>query len=126
MIANGGGVIVNMASIAGLIGMRNRAAYCATKGGVIALTRAIAVDHGHQGIRANAICPGTVASEWIDKIIADDPSPEERRLQMANRQLDGQMGTPEEIADGVAFLAGRTGRFMNGSAMVMDGGMSVY
>lgn len=126
MVEAGGGVIVNVASVAGLIGMRNRAAYCASKGGVLGLTRAIAVDHGSQGIRANAICPGTVSSEWIGKIIADDPDPVARRQQMSERQLDGKMGTPEEVAAGIAFLASDDGRFMNGAGMVMDGGMSMH
>jgi NAD(P)-dependent dehydrogenase (short-subunit alcohol dehydrogenase family) len=126
MVDEGGGVVVNLASVAALIGMFNRAAYCATKGAVLALTRALACDYGAKGVRANAICPGTVSSEWIDKIISNDPDPVERRKQMSARQLDNQMGTPEEIAEGIAFLAGPGGRFMNGSGMVMDGGMSVY
>lgn len=126
MIEAGGGSVVNVASVAALIGMFNRAAYCATKGAVLALTRALACDYGSKGIRANAICPGTVSSEWIDKIIADDPDPVERRKQMSARQLDNQMGTPEEIAEGIAFMASAQGRFMNGSGLVMDGGMSVY
>lgn len=125
MIAAGGGSIVNVSSVAAIIGMPNRAAYCATKGAVLSLTRAIAADYGAKGIRANAILPGTVASEWIDKIIAADPDPEARRAQMSARQLDGRMGSPEEVAEGIAFLAGPQGRFMNGSAMVMDGGMSI-
>ncbi len=124
MIAAGGGVVVNIASVAALVGVANRAGYCATKGAVLAMTRAMACDFAAQGIRVNAICPGTVASEWIDKIIAADPDPEKRRQQMSARQLDDRMGTPEEIAEGVAFLAGPGGRFVNGSGMVMDGGMS--
>ncbi len=126
MVDAGGGVVVNLASVAALIGMFNRAAYCATKGAVLALTRALACDYGAKGVRANAICPGTVASEWIGKIIADDPDPVERRRLMSSRQLDDQMGTPEEIAEGIAFLAGPGGRFVNGSGMVMDGGMSIH
>lgn len=126
MIDNGGGNVINMASVAALVGMFNRAAYCATKGAVLALTRALACDYGSKGIRANAICPGTVSSEWIDKIIANDPDPVERRKQMSARQLDNQMGTPTEIAEGIAFLSGPGGRFVNGSGLVMDGGMSMH
>lgn len=126
MIENGGGNVVNMASVAALVGMFNRAAYCTTKGAVLALTRALACDYGSKGVRVNAICPGTVASEWIDKIISNDPNPVERRKQMSARQLDDQMGTPAEIAEGIAFLAGPGGRFINGSGMVMDGGMSMH
>ncbi len=124
MIERGGGSIVNLASVAGVVGVRNRAGYCATKGGVIAFTRAVAADHAHQGIRANAICPGTVATEWIGKILADAPDPDATRAAMEARQLDGRMGSPEEVAAGIAFLLSDDGRFVNGSAWVMDGGMT--
>ncbi|MDA3628882.1 SDR family oxidoreductase [Saccharopolyspora sp. WRP15-2] len=122
MVAAGGGCIVNVSSVAGVVGVRNRAAYCASKAGVIGLTRSIAVDYADQGIRANAICPGTVDSEWIGKILADAPDPDAAREAMEQRQLDGRMGTPEEVAEGIAFLA--KSRFANGSAFVMDGGMT--
>ncbi|MFC7344160.1 SDR family NAD(P)-dependent oxidoreductase [Saccharopolyspora griseoalba] len=124
MVEAGSGVIVNVASVSGLVGVRDRAAYCASKAGVIGLTRSIAVDYAHLGIRANAICPGTVASEWIGKILADSPDPAATRARMEARQLDGRMGTPEEVASGIAFLAGDGARFVNGSAFVMDGGMT--
>lgn len=124
MMERGGGVIVNVASVAGVVGVRNRAAYCASKAGVIGLTRSIAVDYAASGIRANAICPGTVASPWIGKILADAPDPLAARQAMEARQLDGRMGTPEEVAAGIAFLASPEARFVNGSAFVMDGGMS--
>jgi NAD(P)-dependent dehydrogenase (short-subunit alcohol dehydrogenase family) len=124
MVEAGAGVIVNVASVSGLVGVRNRAAYCASKAGVIGLTRSIAVDYAAQGIRANAICPGTVASEWIGKILADAPDPDAARQAMEQRQLDGRMGTPEEVAAGIAFLASDDARFVNGSAFVMDGGMT--
>lgn len=126
MIQAGGGSVVNVSSVAALIGIANRAAYCATKGAVLSFTRALACDYGARGIRANAICPGTVSSEWIDKIIASDPDPEERRRMMSARQLDNRMGTPEEVAEGIAFLASPRGRFANGSGLVMDGGMSIH
>ncbi|MER6992229.1 SDR family oxidoreductase [Saccharopolyspora hirsuta] len=122
MVAAGGGSIVNVSSVAGVVGVRNRAAYCASKAGVIGLTRSIAVDYADRGIRANAICPGTVASEWIGKILADAPDPDAARKAMEQRQLDGRMGTPEEVAEGIVFLA--EARFANGSAFVLDGGMT--
>ena len=124
MIARGGGTIVNVSSVAGVIGVARRAAYCASKAGVIGLTRAIAADHAADGIRVNAICPGTVETEWIGKILAGAPDPEELRASMQARQLDGRMGSAEEVAAGIAFLANPEARFMNGSALVMDGGMS--
>jgi NAD(P)-dependent dehydrogenase (short-subunit alcohol dehydrogenase family) len=124
MISRGHGTIVNVASAGGLIGLRQRVAYCAAKAGVIGLTRALAADHAMDGIRVNAIAPGTVASEWIGKILADDPDPEATRKRMEMRQLDGRMGTPAEVADGIAFLASPEARFVNGSVFVMDGGLT--
>lgn len=124
MVAAGGGTIVNVSSVAGLVGVRERAAYCASKAAVIGLTRSITVDYAGAGIRCNAICPGTVDTEWIGKILADAPDPAAARAAMVARQLDGRMGTPEEIAAGIAFLLSDGARFVNGSAFVMDGGMT--
>lgn len=124
MLDAGHGLIVNVSSIAGVVGLKNRLAYCASKHAVIGLTRAIAADYAHLGIRANAICPGTVASEWIGKILADAEDPDATRKQMEARQLDGRMGTPEEVAAGIAFIASEDGRFINGSAFLMDGGVT--
>jgi NAD(P)-dependent dehydrogenase (short-subunit alcohol dehydrogenase family) len=124
MIARRRGVVVNVASAGGVVGLKRRAAYCAAKAGVVGLTRALAADHAEQGIRINAIAPGTVASEWIGKILAAESDPEATRRKMEQRQLDGRMGTPEEVADGIAFLASDEARFVNGSVFVMDGGMT--
>ena len=124
MTQRGSGTIVNVSSVAGVVGLRNRAAYCASKAGVVGLTRALAADHAHQGLRVNAICPGTVETEWIDRIIAGAEDREDMRAQMAARQLDGQMGTADEVAAGIMFLASPEARFVNGSVFVMDGGLS--
>lgn len=124
MLDNGSGVIVNISSAGGLVGLKDRAAYCASKAGVLGLTRAIAADHAGAGIRCNAICPGTVDSPWIGKILADNPDPAGTRARMEQRQLDGRMGTPNEVANWIAFVAGDTGRFMNGAALVIDGGLT--
>jgi NAD(P)-dependent dehydrogenase (short-subunit alcohol dehydrogenase family) len=124
MLDRGKGVIVNIASVAGQVGVPRRAAYCASKAGLVGLTKAIAVDHADEGIRSVAICPGTVETEWIGKILANAPDPAAARAAMAARQLDGRMGTPEEIAAMVAFVAGPGGRFINGTALVVDGGMT--
>jgi NAD(P)-dependent dehydrogenase (short-subunit alcohol dehydrogenase family) len=106
------------------VGVPNRAAYCASKAGVVGLTKAIAVDHAAEGIRAVAVCPGTVATEWIAKILADAPDPVATRQAMEARQLDGRMGTPEEVAAAIAFVCSPEGRFFNGSELVMDGGLT--
>ncbi|WP_345572997.1 SDR family oxidoreductase [Nonomuraea rosea] len=124
MLDRGSGVIINIASVGGQIGLARRAAYCASKAGLVGLTRAVAVDHARAGIRSVAICPGTVETEWIGKILAKAPEPAAARAAMAARQLDGRMGAPDEIAAMVAFLAGPEGRFVNGAALVLDGGMT--
>jgi NAD(P)-dependent dehydrogenase (short-subunit alcohol dehydrogenase family) len=124
MLAAGGGRIVTVASVAGLVGLRNRAVYGTSKAAVIGLTRSVAVDYADRGIRANAICPGTVETEWIGKILAGAEDPEATRRAMEARQLDGRMGRPEEVAAGIAFLLDDDARFVNGSAFVMDGGMT--
>ena len=124
LLSTGGGVIVNVASVGGLVGIAERAAYCASKAGVIGLTKAIAVDHAAAGIRSVAICPGTVESEWITKILSNHADPTEARRVMSERQLDGRMGTPDEVAAGIAFIASVDGRFINGGEFVMDGGMT--
>jgi len=124
MIKRGGGVIVNVASAASLIGLKNRVAYGASKSAVLGLTRSIAADHAAEGIRINAIAPGTVDSTWIARILADDPDPVARRKLMEARQLDGKMGTPEEVAHGIAFLLSPEARFVNGSVFSMDAGLT--
>jgi NAD(P)-dependent dehydrogenase (short-subunit alcohol dehydrogenase family) len=119
MAARGGGSIVNIASVAGLVGLRNRAAYCASKGAVISLTRALAVDHVAENIRVNAVAPGTVDSPWVRRLVEDVG---ESLDALRARQPMGRLGTPEEIADAVAYLAGA--EFVTGSVMVIDGGLT--
>lgn len=121
MIAAGAGSIVNVASVAGLVGLRRRAAYCASKGAVIAFTRALAVDHVADGVRANCICPGTVDSPWVRRLVEDSG---EDLQQLRARQPMGRLGTPEEVAEGVLYLAGPSGGFATGSALVLDGGLT--
>jgi len=124
MLDRGHGVVINVASVGGQVGLARRAAYCASKAGLIGLTRAVAVDHAKDGIRCVAICPGTVETEWIAKILANAADPVATREEMAARQLDGQLGSPDEIAAAIAFVAGPDGRFINGAALVIDGGMT--
>ena len=102
MKARGSGAIVNVASVAGLIGLKNRVAYSASKGAVIALTRALAVDHVGDGIRVNAVCPGTIDTPWVRRLV-DDAG--ESLDALRARQLMGRLGTPEEVADAVLYLA---------------------
>lgn len=124
MIEAGGGVIINMSSVAGIVGVKNRAAYSASKAGVYGLTKAMAVDHAADGIRVNCICPGTVDSPWIGKIIAGQPDPDAVRKSMEARQLLGRMGTPEEIAHAALYLAQDESAFVHGTALIIDGGLT--
>jgi NAD(P)-dependent dehydrogenase (short-subunit alcohol dehydrogenase family) len=121
MAASGGGTIVNMGSIAGLVGLRNRAAYCASKGAVIALTRALAVDHVAEGIRVNCVCPGTVDSPWVRRLV-DDAG--ESLDALRARQPMGRLGSPEEIADAALYLASDAADFITGSVLTIDGGLT--
>jgi 2-keto-3-deoxy-L-fuconate dehydrogenase len=124
MIEAGGGVIVNTASAAGLVGLKNRAAYCASKGAVISLTRAMAVDHVGQKIRCNCICPGTVDSPWVGRLLDAAPDPIAERAALVARQPMGRLGTPEEVARAAVYLASDDADFVTGSALVIDGGLT--
>jgi NAD(P)-dependent dehydrogenase (short-subunit alcohol dehydrogenase family) len=119
-----GGLIINIASVAGMIGIPRRFAYCATKGAVIAMTRQLSVDYVKQGIRCNAICPGTVFSPFVEGYVqrfhAD--TKEETIKELHARQPVGRMGRPDEIADLAVYMASDAAGFMTGSAVVLDGG----
>jgi 2-keto-3-deoxy-L-fuconate dehydrogenase len=121
MIERGGGAIVNIASVAGLVGLPNRAAYCASKGAVIALTRAMAIDHVRHGVRVNAVSPGTVDSPWVRRLV--DEAGESLDALRA-RQPMGRLGTPEEVAQAVLYLASDAAAFITGSGLVIDGGLT--
>jgi 2-keto-3-deoxy-L-fuconate dehydrogenase len=121
MAERGGGAIVNMASVAGLVGLRNRAAYSASKGAVIAMTRALAVDHVADGVRVNAVCPGTVDSPWVRRLVEEVG---ESLDMLRARQPMGRLGTPAEIAEAVAYLASDDAAFVTGTAFVIDGGLT--
>lgn len=121
LVALGGGVIVNVGSISGeVVGVRDRAVYCASKAGVVGLTRSIAVDFAANGIRANAICPGPVRTPWIGKMAATTTDPAATMAAMEQRP----MGAPEDIAAGISFLISDAASYMNGAALVMDGGLT--
>jgi 2-keto-3-deoxy-L-fuconate dehydrogenase len=121
MVAAGGGSIVNMASVAGLVGLRNRAAYCASKGAVVALTRALALDHVADRVRVNCICPGTVDSPWVRRLLNEAG---ESLDALVARQPMGRLGTPDEIAAAVLYVVSDAAAFMTGSALVIDGGLT--
>jgi 2-keto-3-deoxy-L-fuconate dehydrogenase len=121
MVARGSGSIVNVASVAALVGLRNRAAYSASKGAVVSLTRALAIDHVGDGIRVNAVCPGTVDSPWVRRLVEESG---ESLDALRQRQPMGRLGTPDEIAESVAYLASERAAFITGSVLVIDGGLT--
>jgi len=120
MVKQQSGSIINMASVAGLIGFAGLPAYCASKGGVVQLTKTAALEYAEQGIRINAICPGAIKTEMIDRITGKDPEVEAQfnALHPMNR-----MGTVEEIANAVVWLSLPGASFITGHALPVDGGM---
>lgn len=124
MLERGSGVIVNTASAAGMVGLRDRAAYCASKGAVIALTRQVAVQYAAQGIRCNCICPGTVDSPWVGRLLEEAEDPVRHRENLVARQPLGRLGTPAEVAQAAIYLASDAASFMTGSQLVIDGGIT--
>lgn len=105
--------------MAGLVGLKNRAAYSASKGAVIALTRALAIDHVGDGIRVNAVCPGTIDTAWVRRLV-DDAG--ESLDALRARQPMGRLGTAEEVADAVVYLA--SAAFVTGTILTVDGGLT--
>ncbi|MEO0384800.1 MAG: SDR family oxidoreductase [Pseudomonadota bacterium] len=126
MIANGGGSIVNMSSVASsLKGIPNRLAYSATKAAVLGLTKSIAADYVSQGIRANAICPGTVESPSLHVRIDGAADPKAALANFIARQPVGRLGQPDEIAEVAAFLLSDAAAYVTGTQFVLDGGITL-
>jgi NAD(P)-dependent dehydrogenase (short-subunit alcohol dehydrogenase family) len=115
-----GGSIINTASVTGIVGVRNRAAYSATKGAVVALTRNMALDYARHQIRVNCICPGFVRTPMA-KALLEDPVKEKR---LVDTHPLGRLGTPEDVANSVLFLASDLASWVTGHALVVDGGFS--
>jgi NAD(P)-dependent dehydrogenase (short-subunit alcohol dehydrogenase family) len=125
MIERGGGAIVNLASIGGVVAIRDRLAYCTTKFAVVGFTKCVALDHARQGIRANAVCPGRVETPFVKKRIAEYPDPARAYAEMADSQAVGRMADPAEIAAAVLYLASDEAAFVTGTAFEIDGGFAV-
>ena len=122
MRRQGGGVIVNTASVLALVGVQDRAAYCASKGGVAALTRAVALDHVRDGIRVNCVAPGSVETPYWTDIFAKSNDVAALRKNLEQRHPMERLARPEEIAKAILFLASDESSFCTGSTLVVDGG----
>jgi NAD(P)-dependent dehydrogenase (short-subunit alcohol dehydrogenase family) len=124
MIERRRGSVINMASIGGIVAVRQRLAYTTTKFAVVGLTKALALDHSHSGVRFNCICPGRVETPFALKRIAESSDPAEARREMAATQLVGRMARPAEIAAAALYLAADESAMVTVSSLLVDGGWS--
>jgi NAD(P)-dependent dehydrogenase (short-subunit alcohol dehydrogenase family) len=116
--------VVNVCSIAATAGLPRRAAYSASKGAVLALTQAMAADHLAEGIRVNAVSPGTAATPWVQRLLAAADDPDAARRELEARQPQGRLVTADEVAEAIAYLAGPGSASTTGANLAVDGGMS--
>ena len=124
MLERKSGSVINMASIAGVIAVRDRLAYTATKFAVVGLTKALALDHSHTGVRFNCICPGRVETPFVLERLKEYPDPQAAYREMSSTQLNGRMIRPGEIAAAALYLAADESAMVTGSALMIDGGWS--
>ena len=125
MRKRGGGAIVNLASINGIRGNRRLVAYAATKGAIVSMTMALALDHSQDNIRVNCVCPATIDTAMPRGMMAEAPDPALLERQMIEKHPIGRIGQPEEVASTIAFLASEDASFMTGLAIPVDGGRSI-
>jgi NAD(P)-dependent dehydrogenase (short-subunit alcohol dehydrogenase family) len=124
MLERKSGSVINMASIAGVVAVRDRLAYTTTKFAVVGLTKALALDHSHTGVRFNCICPGRVETPFVLARLKEYSDPEAAYRDMASTQLNGRMAKPEEVAAAALYLAADESAMVTGSALMIDGGWS--
>ncbi len=124
MLEKKSGSVINMASIGGIVAVRERLAYTTTKFAVVGLTKALALDHSHSGVRFNCICPGRVETPFVLARLKEYPDPQAAYRDMAATQLNGRMEKPEEVAAAALYLAADESAMVTGSAMMIDGGWS--
>lgn len=124
MIAARAGSIINLASIGGVVGVRDRFAYCTTKFAIVGMTKCMALDHAASQVRVNCICPGRVQTPWVQQRLAEYPDPAKAYEEMRSTQALRRMGEPKEIAAAALYLASDEAAFVTGSAVIIDGGWS--
>ena len=124
MLERKSGSVINMASIGGIVAVRERLAYTTTKFAVVGLTKALALDHSHTGVRFNCICPGRVETPFVLARLKEYPDPQAAYRDMASTQLNGRMATPEEVAAAALYLAADESAMVTGSSLIIDGGWS--
>lgn len=122
MAAQGGGSIINLSSILGKVGLPGAAAYCASKGGVALLTKAVALELAPAGVRVNSVHPGFIETPMVINVMRESENENEMRDMIISRHAMGRLGVPREIADAIVFLASDESSFMTGSELVVDGG----
>lgn len=118
------GSVINMSSVGGIVAVRDRLAYNITKFAVVGLTKSLALDHSHTGVRFNAICPGRVETPFAKARIAEYPDPAAAYREMSSTQLNGRMARPSEIAAAALYLAADESAMVTGSTLMVDGGWS--
>jgi NAD(P)-dependent dehydrogenase (short-subunit alcohol dehydrogenase family) len=124
MLKRKSGNVISIASIGGVVGVRDRVAYCATKFAVVGITKSMALDHAKDGIRVNCICPGRVETPFVAARLKEYSDPEKARQEMSSTQAVGRMGKPEEIAAAALYLASDESAFVTGTEFIIDGGFS--
>lgn len=122
MIEQGGGTIVNTSSVLGITAAGHAPAYCASKGGVIQLTRSAVLEYSKNNIRVNAVCPGSIETPMLDRAVNFDPN---TKAEFAASHPVGRLGTPEEVASAVVWLCSDAASFVTGHIMLVDGGLTV-
>ena len=123
MLRQAGSSVINMASVASFVGFPRDAAYCASKGAVLMLTRQLAVDYSQAGVRVNAICPGFIETPQLQYYVAEQEDPEAALAEVASLHPIGRVGQPDEVAAAASFLASDEASFITGTSIAVDGGL---
>lgn len=125
MLEQGSGVIVNVASEAGLVAVPNQVSYNVSKAGMVMLTRSLTADHGAAGIRAVSVCPGTTRTSLVEGAIASAPDPDAHERMLSDTRPAKRLGRPDEIAEVISFVASDRVAYLNGTEVVIDGGYTI-